>query len=556
MILSGMLYITIYFVFRLIFQSDGSMYAGSSFTNNFSFDNFSRVITELTRTVFPLRIFNLSETLIAQNSILPAGHINNFWYILTNSKLIFVINTLIQIFLFVYLCLGFKKNVSYKKIVIGFMIAFVFAFMAHSILAISEKYNALEYTNIKGYVTSYYSYFGVWMMLLLIAYTLIKLSFNITKLKYAIIGVLALTLGYISIITGYTNEHLSRGWEISQMRFTTIDELIKKAAFSEIKDSSVFYAPEMYKSDALGYVLAAQHFDWGHYVAAKSQKHIKFIKTPEKLIELSQENPNLKIYRFIKLHTIKNKDFMFLLAEADKTSINFDAGANMFKNATCRKGSIHYYSATKNFMLVFKPKKEIVSNAKFIINDTEVVNIYNGYNQLYINNHSKNEPFTSISFESDIDIYTESFTVNNMIPLEIDNSVNLIDKSDVIYEYAISNDTPIYVESGNTYPMAFIQPMEITDTYSGISISVNLDININQKDKLIYFVAEIRDNKNEIIYWETQGFQNESSVSFSQFINLENLKPQSPKTLKFFMWNPNSCEFTITKINNTSIKII
>src|SRR5690606_30823068 len=110
----------------------------------------------------------------------------------------------------------------------------------------------------------------IWVIILLLFYLMIKWVNRIKCLKYGVILALSLVIGYISIITSYTNDHVSRGWEKSQLRFTLLDDLFKEGAFNKVDNGSVFYTPEMYDSDPLGYVLAAQNFNWSNYI------HVKF----------------------------------------------------------------------------------------------------------------------------------------------------------------------------------------------------------------------------------------------------------------------------------------
>ncbi|MFY9591614.1 MAG: hypothetical protein WAP54_06490, partial [Bacteroidales bacterium] len=54
---AGLLYVILYFGFRMLLKNEGEIYSGSSFAQNFSWKNFLTVLYELTQTVFPLHIF-------------------------------------------------------------------------------------------------------------------------------------------------------------------------------------------------------------------------------------------------------------------------------------------------------------------------------------------------------------------------------------------------------------------------------------------------------------------------------------------------------------------
>ncbi|MDY0141535.1 MAG: hypothetical protein RBR97_06550 [Bacteroidales bacterium] len=551
---AAVLYVLLYFGFRLIFLSETEIYHGSSFAKNFDFANYLSIITKLTKTILPTNLYYLSQDIIIQNSLSPTGHINNFWHVLQNSNLLTIINTIIQLFLFVFIALRFDEKISYKKILIGILVAFLFTISAHSILGLSEKYNAIESATIKGYVTSYYSYFGVWLIILLMSYLLIKLTHKIKYIKYAVIVVLSLGIGYVSIITSYSNDHLSRGWEKSQLRFTLLDELLIEGTFNNIDDGSIIYTPEMYMSESLGYVLASQYFDWATYIQLKSQKVIYTAKNHEQLKTLTNANPEAKIYRFIKTHTQKNTNFMFIVAEINKSTINFDNLEDQFVTATCNKADIYYYSSTKDFMFSFYPKN--TENRMAIINNSDYIKLNNGYNQININNIDKNDKISSFSIESEVEIYSEMFSISNMIT-NYTNKINIVDKDRILLNYYSQTDTIIVVESTNAYPLGFIPaaiPLEPTN--STISLSANFEISNQRKDNKIQIVVEIRDDKNEIVYWTSKVYYDISKIDFSEIISLDDLKQYKPSNLKFFLWNPEACEFTIEKINNISVKII
>jgi len=547
------LYILLYFGFRLLFINEAELYHGSSFAKSFSLSNYINILTQLTKSVLPTNLYYLSQDFISQNSLSHTGHINNIWFILQNSKLISILNAIIQVFLFAFFASRFDNKLSYKKLLVGILLAFLFAISAHSILGLAEKYNAVDNATIKGYVTSYYSYFGVWLIILLLSYFLIKLTHKIKYARYGVILILGLGIGYVSIVTSYTNDHLSRGWEKSQARFTLMDDLIEEGAFDKVEDGSIIYSPEMYFSDPLGYVLSAQHFNWSRYIKIKSQKSIYTAKTPENLKHLVNKNPEAKIYRLIKTDTEKNSNTLFIIAEINKSTINYNSDNNLFMNATCNKADIHYYSPTKDFVFSFLPKES--QNKKAKINNSDYISLNDGFNQININNINKNDKISSFSINSDAEIFCEMFSITNMVS-SYATKINIIDHDRVLSSYYNNVDSTIIVKSTNAYPLKFISDTQLDNSYSTISLSANIDINEQQKANKIQIITEIRDEKNEIIFWESEAFFDISTINYNKIIDLEILKENKPNKLKFFLWNPNGCEFTINKVNNISVKII
>lgn len=549
----AVLYLLLYFGFRQIFLNEDELYIGSSFVKSFSFANYLTLILKLTKTILPTKLYYLSQDLIVQNSLSPSGHLNNFWYILQNSKLLSIVNTIIQMFLFVFIALRFDKKITYKRVIIGILVAFLFAISAHSILGIAEKYNAVEYAYIRGYVTSYYSYFGVWLIILLLSYLIIKLTHKIKYIKYGIIVVLGLGIGYVSIITSYTNEHLSRGWEKSKLRNALLDNLLEDGAFNKVDNGSILYSPEMHGSDPLGGFLLAHDFTWAEYIKIKYERDFYFAKNPNNLEFLINQYPEAKVYRFTKKHTQKNTNFMFVLAEINKSTIDFDKGIDLFMNATCNKADIYYYSATKDFTFIFRTKDSENKSAK--VNDGGSIKLISGFNQVRINSIDKNDKICSFTIESEAEMFSEMFSIANMTS-SCTNIICVVDNNRVLANFSNDIENPIFVDSTNAYPIEFIPEISLEPGYSTISLSAKLEIINHQKDKDITIVVEIRDSKGKNVFWQGYAYQNISIINFVQTIDLKGLKRHHSTSLKFYIWNSGKGEFTVNRISNISVKII
>ncbi|MDY0196901.1 MAG: hypothetical protein RBR68_03715 [Tenuifilaceae bacterium] len=548
----AVLYVALYFGFRQIFLGETDLYHGSSFAKNFSFTNYFKLIGKLTHAILPINLFNRSQSFIIQNSLSPIGHINNFRHILLNSNLISIVNAIIQIFFFAFIALRFDKKITYKSILIGIIVASLFAISAHSILGVAEKYNAIEYAYIKGYVTSFYSYFGIWVIILLLFYLMIKWVNRIKCLKYGVILALSLVIGYISIITSYTNDHVSRGWEKSQLRFTLLDDLFKEGAFNKVDNGSVFYTPEMYDSDPLGYVLAAQNFNWSNYIHVKFDRVFFTAKNPQELQLLINQNPEAKVYRFIKNHTQKLTNFMFVVAEINKETIDFNRGTDLFMNATCNKADIHYYSATKDFMFIFHPKDS--ENKKAEINGFDFIELHSGYNQIKVISLDKHDKISSFSIESEVEMYSEMFSISNMIS-DYTQQIRILENDSISIHHYSDIEASIVVESTDVFPLRFTPQITLKSSYLNILLTAKLEISNYTKDENIQIVVEIRNNKNNVIYWDSKAYSDFSLINFDHVINLKGVKNYNQASLKFYLWNPNGCEFTIDRISNISVKI-
>jgi hypothetical protein len=142
---------------------------------------------------------------IYANSLLPSGHIDKWEYLLQNLSAISWINILIQCFLFFFIFLKTDCRISWKKIAVGIIVALVFTFSSHILLGVAEKYNSSWYSWLSGYVTTYFAYFGIMTVIVLIFYAIYKIGYGISYIRYSILFILTGIVLYYSVIIQYTN---------------------------------------------------------------------------------------------------------------------------------------------------------------------------------------------------------------------------------------------------------------------------------------------------------------------------------------------------------------
>jgi len=553
---AGLLYIILYFGFRMLLENEGDIYSGSSFAQNFSWQNFLTVLYELTHTVFPLQIFNLDLDYINRLELSYNYSATSFVSILKNTDLSTIVNIAVQLAIFIYLFIRLKNISGYKKLGLGILFSLLFAFLSHSVLAMSEKYNTTEATTIKGYVTSYYSYFGIWLAILLFVIIIYKLVKKNKYLKYTAIVLFSVAFAYISIVNSYSNRILARGWEQSKIRFSAIDEMIKKDAFKDCPDGSLIYSPDIYWTNVFGYVPVPDGRDcsWGYYIHVKSGAKIDFILSSDRMIEAHNEFPDAKIFRLVKNYTSIDNDMLFVLAEVDKNSINWDKGKDMFVDATCTRAKVYYYSKSNDFVVQFKTV-ENANDGFALINGVDLSPISNGINQINVRDITDTGILANFDIDFDIPVYTESFSASNMIP-KYSTPIDLIDQANIKFSKINKIDTEVDVSAENEFPLALIEPISIDKTYDVISLNAQMEIDIANQENGFALVIEIRDDKHEIVLWEGYDIKNESEVNFSKLINLVEMRDKNPKLLQLYIWNPNKCEFKINKVKNVTIKAL
>ncbi len=406
-------YLLIYFVYRKSVQTGGGFYSGSSFAKNFSWKNFFQIITNYNLIDLPTYIYHNSRSVVEANSLLVGGHQHNFWYILKNATLAGIINTLIQCFLFVYIFTKLRSNITWKKIMIGIVTTIFFSLAVHLLQAISEKYNTTGWHTHSGYVTSFFSYFLITLCISLIFYSIFKLCSKKKWLKVSVISIFTIIIFYISITIGYTNDHLSRDWELSQNRFKSIDRLTKKGLLDNIPDSSFIYAGDLFKSSSrFGYVLEYS-FSLKKYVFLKTNKSYNIYNDLEEFRTNLQKDSSQNMYYIAQYDSPKSQDMLTVLMKINSTSLNWKEKEISFEETTANEAEVYYYSANKDFYLTFyipdTTQIPIIS-----INDKGAKVSNSKLNMIRIINNNKREETTTFKLKSNTPFRIKDFSISNI----------------------------------------------------------------------------------------------------------------------------------------------
>ncbi len=409
------IYVIVYFAYRYNIQTNEGFYEGSSFAKDFSIANFFKILWNYNKAAFPTFVYHASQDVISQNSLLEAGHQHNFWYILRNSPIIVIVNAILQCIVFFFLCKEMKPNISWKKIGFGILVVALISISAHILLACSEKYNTTSWHKHNGYVTTFYSYFCVTLIIGLTIYACIKACYRNNYLKYSILSLFTIILFCVSIIIGYSNDHLSRDWQKSQNRFVLVDQLVKENIFDAIDSNAIIFDAELSKTiSCSGYWICDGGFRWKDYIFIKTGK--KFNLTPDvnTIKEQMELNPQQEIYYIAKYETAKNTDVLVALSKIDdNSSIDFENEENPFWKATSKTARVYYYSAYKNFMFGFVLPEADLQTAIYV-NDEQYSIGKKGMNIIEIYNKQKKRKATSFTLQSDESFWVEDFLISNI----------------------------------------------------------------------------------------------------------------------------------------------
>lgn len=409
----AVLYIVIYFVYRHLVKTDDGFYVGSSFAEQFSIQHFFQILFRYNNAVLPTKIYHLSQHVIAENSLLPRGHYDNFFYILTHSSAIWIVNAVIQTALFLYIISRIKPEMSWKKWGVAMIVSFLFMIFCHTLIGISDKYNGTYYF-FNGYVTSYYSLFGVTMLLALFFYAFYKLCYKNKYLKISFLLIGSLLIFYTSIITSYTNDHLGRDWERSQHRFTMIGELSRQGAFNFIPENAIVYAGDIDQSSAVyGAHVTWHNFYWQHFIYNQGGPNLNIYKTLEDLKNAEDKNTDQPLYLIQKKENKLNTNMFMVISAIDRETMNWE-NEDPFRDALCvGDAHLHYNSPMKSYNLIYA-KKEI----------SDSTSCASSYNALHINGNDKHKKIISTTINGD-DIFAKSIVISNYNAFSARDTLNV-----------------------------------------------------------------------------------------------------------------------------------
>lgn len=398
----GFVYLTLYFGFRAYIHTHYSgedIYIGSAIAHDFSWKNFFTILFKSNISVSPAGMYCTHQYLFGNLSFLLSGHINNFGYILRNADAVAVVNALIQCMLFLLFFVRMKYDISWKKIIIGVILALFLALSSHILIGIAEKYNSSWYAWMQGYVTSYYAYFGIMLVYGLLCYALVKLCRKNKILKWTAIASLTMILFGYSIITNYANHHLARDLRHVQNRFFMMDEMLKTGEFEAIPDESAIYAPDLHKTvSSLGGGVSGTNLDWSDYIYYKSGKKLNVFIHENQFCDFVTQHPDKEIYTIEKVEAFKTNDILMVISHIhkkwEKENIPFDI-TQMFSNDI----NMYYYSPVKDFTFGFAFVDS--THSMIVKNGQDTIPTQQGINTIYVHSHNRRDKVTKTHLHSD-----------------------------------------------------------------------------------------------------------------------------------------------------------
>lgn len=350
-VLSILFYIIIYFAYKqyIIHTTNPEYtYGGIALAGNFSISHFFTILNKCTFYVFPGRIHYLNLERITINSLSINGFYNNFLFILGHASALAYVNALIQCLILYFLIQSIDtQRISWKQIIISVIVAGLVAYLSHVLIAISEKYNAEWYGWMEGYVTSFYSYFGIMFMFAMIVVAGIK-AFKSGAPKFIFSLLICCTFFYFSVENTFTNEHLSREWQKSQNRIKVLDLMSAENYFQTIPEGAIIYTEDIHNTSFIGLMLCNGTRDFENFIALKSHRSYLFAINERELIQLSKEHPDRPIYYMQTTESKKNCELLMACSHISQTD------TNEVRRSVADAADIFYYSPTKDYLLFYR----------------------------------------------------------------------------------------------------------------------------------------------------------------------------------------------------------
>ena len=324
-------------------------YSGNAFANQLDIGNFFQILHNCTFYAMPCGTYGLDETkeMMAANSPLLSGHYDNLGFILTHAPVIAYVNALIQCGIMWFLTQkSYFKKISWTAIIVGVIAAMIFAYSAHFLIAISEKYNT-EWFFMPGYITSFYSYFGIMLTIALLMTALLK-AFP-TKHLMLLIRLLCCTLFFAgSVLSYYMNDLASKEWRKSQNRVAAIQHIAEEGGLDNIPENALIYDEQLHHTSEIAFSISDElSTDFEQLIMKLTERHYNFSSLQENLLQQCAESPDHPLY-FVQA-TESKKQGELLIAFSHVTQMNTD---NIL-NSLADEADIYYYSPTKNYVLFY-----------------------------------------------------------------------------------------------------------------------------------------------------------------------------------------------------------
>ncbi len=397
----AILYVVFYFSWRIYIEGASTLesyYDGSSFAVNFSWKNFWYVLWQLTSICFPGQFCMQNRDFLGVDTLMSDGILKNLRFIFEHSEPMVLINAVLNVLLFCFIVKYIKlEQIKKKPFLLSIPIIFIISLFSHFLLGISEKFNSgICFSWLSSYVTSFFSYFGV-MLIVSICILLLPMLFSRWKIVSRIIYVfLAIFIFFNSLIVGFSNQRIGLEWARNHNKFRIMDYIVEHNCFDIVEDNSIIYYTDV--------ELRKFRLDI-NYMKVKLNKDYLWTTVDHDLCTFVNDYPELPVYCIFVQEASESKDVILSISKIDKNKTDMK---NL--NVNCMvaiKSKIFYYSPVKAFTLMY----ESYEDNRTIFNDKCFFWSYIGMNAVQVESNDGDD-ITELSVEGSFN--PRSICVSNM----------------------------------------------------------------------------------------------------------------------------------------------
>lgn len=404
-IIIGAIYLLAYFLFRAYISP--SIYAGTQFSADISLGTIFKTITNLAAGAYPGFYYFNGHGVYQEGSYLLENHQHDLIALLKNAKSVWYFKAIVMTVLS-YVLINKSRFANKKKAFGLIMIAFLFIYLPHLPLSLTQKYSGGYFAN--SYVTTYFSFISITVLLGLLFVSVKHIT--VKKVQYVTKFFILVSIFLGSIMCDYSNWHTVNDLKNKLNTFKCVDEFTKTEFFKELPEESYIYSPNIYTPAS--HVSWAHMHNWSDYIRIKTGKRLTVSNNRASFIE-KFKNKDKNCYYLQYSFYRKSKDRYIAIGLLNDKSI-VDSTKNEFYSDSL---AVFYYSTCKDFCLNFGINNRNDSTIKIRVNDTLLLT-NKSYAKLRIKYKKYNEYFKPIYLTTDdIDLTSVSIT-NNLSENEVD----------------------------------------------------------------------------------------------------------------------------------------
>ncbi|MDD4141458.1 MAG: hypothetical protein PHR20_01505 [Bacteroidales bacterium] len=333
-IILGVIYLTAYFLYS---AAHPSKYSGNQLASQFSLMTSLNILNSLVLHTLPLSAFFEYRTFLVDYS--SSVHTDySLWFFLRDASSVSYIKAVLLAAVLYIIIERSNINGKMKKPVWMFILSIFLIILPHIALTLSNK----SYSTVPiYYVSTFFSYFGVVLLLLSIVLFCVNLS-DKPVVKKVLSACFAVSLGVVSLFIQYANERVAYDNKISNDRFRVLDDFFDSA---DIQAYDVLYLKDFdnnptYGGKGLTYQKSASV---KAYLVAKHGVELKGYKDYDELYTAySGSTKAIKILFFSQ--AAKSEDAIISIVKCNGNNL-----PEHLEDLRTDSIFVGYYSAYKNF---------------------------------------------------------------------------------------------------------------------------------------------------------------------------------------------------------------